>query len=170
MSEVCWKKDSLICVELQWSCTDFIGGCFPWRERQLRWWILPSKKKIREAAALLGRKGGKSKSPAKVAAARKNGARGGSKVGRPKKIVQDGAVFRDEGGGTYIPQEKKPCGMRKFKAELRMKDAIKTYEKETGIAVAGCTFLEEQFEYLRKIYLIQATLGEMKFSKILPHA
>jgi len=37
------------------------------------------------------------------------------------------------------------------KAELRMKEAIKTYEKETGIAVAGFAFLEAQFEYLRMI-------------------
>lgn len=54
------------------------------------------------------------------------------------------------------------------KAELRMKEAIKTYEKETGIAIAESAFLEAQFAYLRMICPIQATLGEMKFSKMRP--
>lgn len=55
-------------------------------------------------------------------------------------------------------------------AAVWTKNAIKTYEQETGISVAETPVLEEQFEYLRKIYLIHATLGEMKFRKILPHA
>jgi len=57
-----------------------------------------------------------------------------------------------------------------LKAELRTKSAIKSYEQETGIAVAGSQKLEEVFDYIRRVYLIQATLGEMKFSKLLPHA
>ena len=70
---------------------------------------MATKKKVREAAVLLGRKGGKSKSTAKVAAARRNGVLGGrAKGGRSKRIVQDGVVCLDEGGGTYVPQEKKP--------------------------------------------------------------
>ena len=57
-----------------------------------------------------------------------------------------------------------------LKAELRTKEAIKAYEQEMRIPVAGCAVLEEQFECLRMIYLIHATLGEMKFRKILPLA
>ena len=56
------------------------------------------------------------------------------------------------------------------KAEIRIKDAIKTYEQETGIPVAGCAPLEEIFGQIYKIYLFHATLGERKFSRILPHA
>ena len=57
-----------------------------------------------------------------------------------------------------------------IQAEARIKDAIKSYEQETGIRVAGCAVLEEIFGGVYKIYLFQATLGERKFSKILPHA
>jgi hypothetical protein len=60
--------------------------------------------KVKHAAATMGRKGGKKKSTKKTAASRKNGKRGG----RPKKIVQDGLVYVNEGGGTYIPLGKKP--------------------------------------------------------------
>lgn len=55
------------------------------------------------AAVSVGRKGVKSKS-----AKRKNGVLVRAKAGLPKKIVQDGVVLIDEGGGNYIPKEKKP--------------------------------------------------------------
>jgi hypothetical protein len=44
-----------------------------------------SMKKINAAAALMGRKGGKATSPAKTAAARKNGKLGGWPKGRKRK-------------------------------------------------------------------------------------
>jgi hypothetical protein len=40
---------------------------------------------LKQAAKVLGKKGGQSKSPAKVEAARKNASLGGEKGGRPKK-------------------------------------------------------------------------------------
>ena len=41
-----------------------------------------------------------------------------------------------------------------IRTEIRAKDAIKRYEQETGIPVPPGTFLAEQFECLRKIFLI----------------
>ena len=46
----------------------------------------------------------KKSSPKHAKASRENGKKGG----RPKKIIQNGVVFLGEGGGTYIPQDKKP--------------------------------------------------------------
>lgn len=57
-----------------------------------------------------------------------------------------------------------------IQAEARIKDAIKSYEQETGIPVAGCAVLEEIFNVIYKIYLFQATLSERKFSRIPPPA
>lgn len=57
-----------------------------------------------------------------------------------------------------------------IKAEARIKDAIQSYEQETGIPVVGCAVLEEIFSEVHKIYLFLATLDERKFSRILPHA
>lgn len=57
-----------------------------------------------------------------------------------------------------------------LKAEVWVKAAIGAYEEEVGIPVVGNAVLDEQFEYLRRIYLLRATLGEVKFSKILPRA
>jgi hypothetical protein len=54
-------------------------------------------------------------------------------------------------------------------AEIRTKSAIKHYEEEMGIQVTGNAKLEEMFGYLHKIYLIHATLAEMRFRRILPH-
>jgi hypothetical protein len=55
-------------------------------------------------------------------------------------------------------------------AEIRMKAAIHDYEEQTGVQVAGNAKLEEIFGRLHEIYLIHATLGEMKFRKTLPSA
>jgi hypothetical protein len=46
----------------------------------------------------------KKSSPKRVKASRENGKKGG----RPKKVKQNRVVFVDEGGGTYIPKDKKP--------------------------------------------------------------
>jgi hypothetical protein len=56
------------------------------------------------------------------------------------------------------------------RAEIRTKLAIKDYEAETGIAVAGNAKLEEAFWYLSLIYLIHATLSEMRFRRDFPTA
>ena len=53
---------------------------------------------VKQAAATMGRKGGKKKSTRKAAAARKNGKLGG----RPKTIIFKGKTWQDEGGGTYL--------------------------------------------------------------------
>jgi len=53
-------------------------------------------------------------------------------------------------------------------AESRTKSAIKDYEAETGVPVAGNTKLEQVFGYLHQIYLAHAILGEMKFRRELP--
>jgi hypothetical protein len=56
------------------------------------------------------------------------------------------------------------------KAMIRTKSAIKSYEEEVGVPVAGTAALEQVFHQIYLVYLIHATLGEMKFSRILPHA
>jgi hypothetical protein len=55
-------------------------------------------------------------------------------------------------------------------AEIRTKSAIKDYEEQTGIQVSGNARLEEMFAHLSQIYLVHATLGEMRFRKTLPSA
>jgi hypothetical protein len=55
-------------------------------------------------------------------------------------------------------------------AELRTKFAIRDYEEEMGVPVAGSAVLEQAFSDLYKICLIHATLGEMKFRRELPTA
>lgn len=55
-------------------------------------------------------------------------------------------------------------------AEIRTKSAIKCYEEEVGIPVAGNAKLEEIFRRLYEIYFIHATLGDMKFRCDLPTA
>lgn len=57
-----------------------------------------------------------------------------------------------------------------LEADIRTKSAIRSYEEGMGVPVAGSAVLEEQFECLQKIYLIHATLGDMRFRRILPHA
>ncbi len=47
-------------------------------------------------------------------------------------------------------------------AEIRTKSAIKDYEEQTGVQVSGNARLEEMFAYLSQIYLVHATLGEMR--------
>jgi hypothetical protein len=56
------------------------------------------------------------------------------------------------------------------KAEVRTKSAIRSYEEEVGVQVAGSAVLEQVFHQLYLIYLIHATLGEMTFRRLLPHA
>ena len=51
--------------------------------------------------------------------------------------------------------------------EVRTEVAINDYEQEVG-KVAGNVVLEQAFRAVYKVYLVHATLGEMKFSKILP--
>lgn len=55
-------------------------------------------------------------------------------------------------------------------AEIRTKEAIKEYEEEVGIQVAGNARLEEMFAYLHQVYLAHAKLAEMKFRRELPIA
>ena len=57
-----------------------------------------------------------------------------------------------------------------LKAEVLTKAAIRSYEEEVGIPVAGNAALEEQFECLRKIYLIHTTLGELTFRNMMQNA
>ena len=54
-------------------------------------------------------------------------------------------------------------------AEIRTTSAIKDYEEEMGIQVTGNAKLEEMFGHLHQIYLIHATLADMRFRRILPH-
>lgn len=58
--------------------------------------------KVKRAAAIMGRKGGKKKSKRKAAASRRNGKLGG----RPKKIVHNVAFFVNEDGNTYVRRGK----------------------------------------------------------------
>ena len=53
---------------------------------------------LKQAAATMGRKGGKKKSTRKAAASRKNGKRGG----RPRTLKLRGRTYVDEGGSTYV--------------------------------------------------------------------
>jgi hypothetical protein len=53
---------------------------------------------VKEAAATMGRKGGKKKSTRKAAASRKNGKLGG----RPRTLKFTGSTYVDEGAGTYV--------------------------------------------------------------------
>jgi hypothetical protein len=54
--------------------------------------------KVKQAAATMGRKGGKKKSTRKAAASRKNGERGG----QPRTLTLRGSTYVDEGAGTYV--------------------------------------------------------------------
>jgi hypothetical protein len=57
-----------------------------------------------------------------------------------------------------------------LKAEILTKLAIRSYEEEVGVPVAGCAILERIFHQIYLAHLIHETLGERKFHRILQSA
>ena len=76
---------------------------------------------------------------------------------RMTKSPVGGEFLKSRGDGCLIESATVPL------PEVRTEVAINDYEQEVG-KVAG----KQAFRALYKVYLIHATLGEMKFSKILP--
>jgi hypothetical protein len=56
------------------------------------------------------------------------------------------------------------------KANVLTQSAIKAYEEEVGVSVAGSAVLEDIFHQLYLAYLNREKLGESKFRRIIPHA